>query len=507
MNETLNRAKAVKYMLKKRTAVFLVIAAMLFGGLFTMVVSELAGTEQTGEAQGLLASSLAESQKASGQADQDETRKLQVALDLIEQNYYKDVDRSKLIDGAINGMMGALEDPYSNYMGKAAAEQFEDSISGSFSGIGAEVSSEDGHVVVVSPIKGSPADKAGIRAKDIILSVNGESLQGLDLNTAVSKIRGPKGSEAVLQIKRAGSEQPIEYVIVRDDVDLQTVSARMEADGIGVIEISQFSENTGKRFKEELKKLEDQGMEGLVIDVRNNPGGVLSVVIDIAEQFVPKGKLIVQVEDKDQKRQKHVSGGSAKPYPVTVLMNKGSASASEILAGALQQSAGAVLVGEHSFGKGTVQTSFDKPFGDGSLLKVTIAKWLTPNGSWIHEDGIEPDIKVEQPEYFTVAPIDKKNTLKFDMNNNDVKSAQIMLEAIGFEPGRKDGYFDQTTEKAVKSFQSKHKLEADGVINSATAEALETVLIEKIRDPKEDNQLNRGIAEIRKEIAAKASKH
>ncbi|MGV2644102.1 peptidase S41, partial [Clostridium perfringens] len=144
-----------------------------------------------------------------------------------------------------------------------------------------------------------------------------------------------------------------------------------------------FSLNTGERFKEELKKLESQGMKGLLIDVRNNPGGVLSVVIDIAEQFVPKGELIVQVEDKNKKREKHPSGGEAKSYPITVLMNKGSASASEILAGALQQSAGATLMGEHSFGKGTVQTSFDKQFGDGSLLKVTIAKWLTPNGTWI----------------------------------------------------------------------------------------------------------------------------
>ncbi|MHA2856996.1 S41 family peptidase [Paenibacillus lautus] len=488
-------------MLKKRTAVFLVIAAMLCGGLLTMALTQLPAPSQTGDGgEGLLASIA----NRNG-LEQSEAKKLGTAIDLIESNYYKDIDRSKLIDGAINGMMEALEDPYSNYMGKETAAQFEESIEGSFTGIGAEVSSVDGSVVVVSPIKGSPADKAGIRAKDTILSVNGESLQGLELNAAVNKIRGPKGSKAVLQIKRAGSEQPIEYVIVRDDVDLETVSARMEKGGIGVIEISQFSLNTGERFKEELKKLESQGMKGLLIDVRNNPGGVLSVVIDIAEQFVPKGELIVQVEDKDKKREKHPSGGVAKSYPITVLMNKGSASASEILAGALQQSAGATLMGEHSFGKGTVQTSFDKQFGDGSLLKVTIAKWLTPNGTWIHEKGIEPDIKVSQPEYFTVAPIDKKKTYAYDTNSTDVKNAQIMLEAVGYTAGRTDGYFDRNTEKAVKSFQSKHKLKADGIINSATAEALEAALIEKIQDPKEDNQMNRGIAEVRKEIAAKAS--
>ncbi|GAB6927513.1 S41 family peptidase [Paenibacillus sp. JCM 10914] len=486
-------------MLKKRTAVFLVIAAMLCGIMISMALTQLPAS-QTGNGEGLLASI-----GDKNGLEQAEAKKLGTVLDLIESNYYKDIDRSKLIDGAINGMMDALEDPYSNYMAKDTAAQFQESIEGSFTGIGAEVSSQDGNVIVVSPIKGSPAEKAGIRAKDLILSVNGESLQGLDLNIAVNKIRGPKGSEAVLQVKRAGSEKPIEFTIVRDEVDLETVSSRMEANGVGVIEISQFSVNTAERFKQELESLESQGMKGLVIDVRNNPGGVLSVVIDIAEQFVPKGELIVQVEDKNEKREEHLSKGQAKPYPVAVLLNKGSASASEILAGALQQSAGATLLGEHSFGKGTVQTSFDKQFGDGSMIKVTIAKWLTPNGTWIHEDGIEPDINVAQPGYFTVAPIDKKKTYAFDANSTDVKSAQIMLEAVGYDTGRTDGYFDRNTEKAIKNFQTKHKLKSDGIIDSATAEALEAALIEKIQDPKEDNQMNRGIAEVQKEIAAKTS--
>ncbi len=488
--------------MKKRTVVYLMVIAMLTGGLLTMAFTQLPNLADSGASsgEGLLAS------MKKGGLEQDEAKKIGTALDLIEGNYYEDVNRDKLIDGAINGMLDSLGDPYSNYMSKVPAAQFEESIEGSFSGIGAEVTSVDGNVEIVSPIKGSPADKAGLRAKDIILSVNGESLQGMDLNKAVSKIKGPKGSEAVLKIKRAGSPEPLEFVITRDNVDLETVTATMDSNKIGFIEISQFSLNTGDRFKEELKKLEQEGMEGLVIDVRNNPGGVLDVVIDIAEQFVPKGELIVQVEDKNKNRKKYTSDGDSKPYPIAVLMNKGSASASEILAGALQQSAGAVLVGENTFGKGTVQTSFEKQFGDGSLIKVTIAKWLTPDGSWIHEKGIEPDIKVAQPAYFSVAPIDKKKTLKYDMNNADVKSAQIMLDALGHKPGRKDGYFDRSTEKAVKSFQKSQKLKADGIVNAKTAEAMETALIEKIRDPKNDNQLNRGLTEVRQEIAAEASK-
>jgi len=488
-------------MLKKSTAALMVAVALLCGSLLTLGISggySFFSGQAAGE--GLISPA-----KSSG-LQQKESQKLGTALDLIADNYYQSVDRDKLIDGAVNGMMEALGDPYSNYMGKETAKQFEESIEGSFTGIGAEVSSDNGKVVVVSPIKGSPAEKAGVQPKDIIVSVNGESLDGLELNAAVAKIRGPKGSKATLKIIRSGSPDPLELVITRDDVKLETVYAKMEKDGVGVIEVTQFSLNTGDRFKEELGKLEKQGLKGLVIDVRNDPGGVLPIVIEMAEQFVPSGKAIVQVEDKEKKREVSKSNGSGKAYPVVVLMNKGSASASEILAGALQQSAGAKLIGDNSFGKGTVQTSFEEQLGDGSLLKITIAKWLTPNGTWIHGKGIKPDIAVAQPEYFSVAPINKSTALQYNMNNADVKSAQIMLDGLGFKPGRKDGYFDTGTKNAVKKFQASAKLEPTGIINAKTAEALELALIKVIQDPANDNQRNKGIEEIRKEIKAAASK-
>lgn len=486
-------------MLKKSTAAFMIVAALLCGSLLTLGVTGYAHV--FGQAAG---EGIATVLQTAGLQDK-ESKKLGTALSLIESNYYETVDREKLIDGAVNGMMEALGDPYSNYMGKETAARFEESIEGSFSGIGAEVSSDNGKVVVVSPIKGSPAEKAGIQAKDVILSVNGESLEGLELNDAVAKIRGPKGSDATLKIQRTGTAEPLEFVITRDDVRLETVYATMEKDNIGVIEVTQFSQNTGKRFEEELTKLETQGMKGLVIDVRNDPGGVLPVVIEMAEQFVPAGKAIVQVEDKNKQREVSTSKGSRKKYPVVVLMNKGSASASEIMAGALQQSAGAKLIGEDSFGKGTVQTSFEEQLGDGSLLKITIAKWLTPDGTWIHGKGIKPDIAVAQPDYFSVAPINKSVTLQYNMNSTDVKSAQTMLDGLGYKPGRKDGYFDAGTKEAVKKFQSAAKLKSTGVIDAKTAEALELALIKVIQDPAKDNQRNKGIEEIRKEIRATAS--
>ncbi len=487
-------------MLKKSTAAFMIVAALLCGSLLTLGVTGYA--QVFGQAAG---EGVAAVLQTSG-LQEKESQKLGTALSLIESNYYQAVDRDKLIDGAVNGMMEALGDPYSNYMGKETAEKFEESIEGSFSGIGAEVSSDNGKVVVVSPIKGAPAEKAGIQAKDIILSVNGESLDGLELNAAVAKIRGPKGSKATLKVQRTGSAAPLEFVITRDDVKLETVYATMEKDGVGVIEVTQFSMNTAERFKEELANLEKQGMKGLVIDVRNDPGGVLQRVVEMAELFVPKGEAIVKIDEKGKALEVIKSNGSRKDYPVVVLMNKGSASASEILAGALQQSAGAKLIGENSFGKGTVQTSFEKELGDGSLLKITIAKWLTPDGTWIHGKGIKPDIAVAQPDYFSVAPINKSVTLQYNMNSADVKSAQTMLDGLGYKPGRKDGYFDAGTKNAVKKFQSASKLQATGIIDAKTAESLELALIKVIQDPANDNQRNKGIEEVRKEIKEAASK-
>ncbi len=486
-------------MYKKRTVALFVVVAMVASCLLTLTMTGQWNFAGSGPlSSGIFADNVGTGSKA-------DIKKIETAMQLVKNNYVEGVDQQKLVDGAIDGMMNALGDPFSSYMGPETAQQFSEQIEGSFTGIGAEVSMENGNVVVVSPIKGSPAERAGIKPKDILLSVNGESFEGLSLNEAVAKIRGPKGTEAKVKVKRAGSTNNLEYKIVRDDIALETVYARMEEGKVGVIEITEFSMNTAERFKQELASLEKQGMKGLVIDVRNNPGGVLQIVIEMAEHFVPKGKSIVQVEDKNKQREKTVSKGVGKTYPIAVITNKGSASASEILAGALQESAGAKLIGEATYGKGTVQTSFSKEMGDGSLLKVTIAKWLTPNGDWIHKKGIEPDVAVSQPGYFSVAPINKEKTYKYDMLGEDIKSAQTMLEGLGYDPGRTDGYFSKATENALMKFQAAEKLQATGVLDEKTAEALEAGLIDQIRDPKNDNQMNRAIEVIRKEITSPVS--
>jgi carboxyl-terminal processing protease len=403
-------------------------------------------------------------------------------------------------------MMAALDDPYSVYMEKDVAQQFSETIEGSFSGIGASVTMRDGKVTVESAIKASPAEKAGVQSNDVIVSVNGESLAGLKLNDAVAKIRGPKGTKVNLVIQRAGVSKPIQLIIVRDDVDYETVFAHLRDDGIGVIEIRQFSLKTADRFAEELAKLEKQGMKGLVIDVRNNPGGVLPIVVSVAQQFVPEGKPIVQVEDRTGHREQTLSKGKGKPYPVAVLINKGSASASEVLAGALKEEAKAVLVGETSFGKGTVQVSYDKALGDGSLLKMTIAKWLTPLGNWVNEKGLKPDVEVAPPDYYTVPRLSKTKTLVRDTIDEDVRSMQIMLAGLGYKIDRKDGYFSEATETRVKEFQKSAGLPVTGKVDKTTAEKLEEKLVQKIRDEKNDVQLAKAAGVLKEKLGIAGKK-
>ena len=398
-----------------------------------------------------------------GVPERTEFKKLYDTYDELNKNYYKDLDQEKLVNGAINGMIESLDDPYSDYMSQDEAQKFHESIASSFQGIGAEIQEKDGNIVVVSPIKGSPAEKAGIKPNDIILAVNGKSIHGMSATDAVMLIRGKKGTEVTLSVKKAGSSEPTDIKITRDEIPLNTVNAEMMDNGIAKIQITSFSENTYKELEDAIAQMEKQGMKGMVIDLRQNPGGLLDQAIKISNLFVPEGKLILQVEDRNGKRDKIAAEGGKKiDVPVSVLIDGGSASASEIFASAVSQSANIPLVGEKSFGKGTVQTASD--FKDGSNLKFTTAKWLTPNGSWIHKKGIVPDYVAKLPDYANLPYLNPDSELKKGMVSNEVKAAEEMLKAIGLDPGKADGYFDENTEKAVKELQQHNKLSADGTL-------------------------------------------
>ncbi|MDY0405106.1 S41 family peptidase [Virgibacillus sp. 179-BFC.A HS] len=424
----------------------------------------------------------------------EEMEKVAQAYSLIKKHYVQNVDDDKLIEGAIKGMLSSLDDPYSTYMDKKTMSQFNEQIESSFEGIGAEVSMRNGVVTIVSPIKDSPAEKAGLRPNDQVLRVNGKSLDGLNLDQAVAKIRGKKGTMVKLDIKRPGASDILKVNVKRDTIPVETVYSEMKKkDGkkTGVIEITSFSEHTAKEFKEQLTKLEKQGMDGLVIDVRGNPGGLLDSVGDILGNFIPSDVPYVQVENRAGEKQKSYTDlDKKKPYPIDVLMDEGSASASEILAVAMKEN-GYQTIGTKSFGKGTVQQAV--PMGDGSTVKLTFYKWLSPKGNWIHKKGIQPDVKVKQPAYYFANPIEIKKPLAFDHTGEKIKNAQEMLAGLGYPIDRKDGYFDKQTETAVKAFQKDNKLTQSGKIDDKTAAALQAKIVDKIRSKKDDKQLQKAL--------------
>lgn len=479
-------------MFRSRTVIILLIIAIISSSFFTLAIVEGNNVAK------IIDKQLNTSNRSNVPNEMD---KLVEVYNKILTSYIDEQDGGKLIDGAIQGMVESLDDPHSSYMDAEQAEDFFNSLSDSFEGIGAEVTMENGKVTVVAPIKGSPSEKAGIQPRDQIVKVNGESLEGLNLNEAISKIRGPKGTKAVLEILRAGSNTPITVTVVRDKIPIETIhaSTKETTEGlIGVIEITNFGKNTASDFKKALTDLEQKGMDGLIIDLRGNPGGYLQSALDIGQLVIPNNGIIVQTEDKEGNKQVYKSNMGKAKYPIVGIIDGGSASASEILAAALQEAGGYQIVGDTSYGKGTVQNPYELP--DGSSLKITVAKWLTPDGNWIHQKGVEPDVKVSQPEYYSAMPFTEDVNLKIDMTNEQVKNLQIILNGLGYKTKRQDGYFDANTEAAVKAFQKVNNLEVTGVVDKKTAAKMQEEIIKEIRNPENDMQLQIAIETLLKLI-------
>lgn len=346
--------------------------------------------------------------------------KFWAVMERVNENYYdkKAIDSQKMLDGAIAGMVDSLDDPYTVYLPPVQNTDFKQGLAGEFSGIGAELGMKDKQVVVVSPLDGSPAERAGVKSGDFILKVDDEFTTGWNLVEAVEKIRGPRGTEVALTLLQKDQKVPKVFKIQRDtitiksvtswvkpikDVENITLSQTLKAsqnDKVAYIRLSQFGDNTNKEWLElsnslSLQLTNDKSIKGIVLDLRNNPGGYLTDAVFIASEFLKKGTPVVLQDDGNGKTGKLVveRNGLMLEVPLVILINKGSASASEILAGAMQDYDRAILVGETSFGKGTIQNAED--LGEGAGLHVTIAKWLTPNGTWVHKVGLTPEIKVE----------------------------------------------------------------------------------------------------------------
>lgn len=338
----------------------------------------------------------------------------------LEASYYdkKAIEPQKLLNGAISGMVSSLDDPYTVYLPPKQNTDFKEGLAGQFQGIGAELGMKDKQIIVVAPLEGMPAEKAGVKSEDAILKVDDQPTAGWILSKAVEKIRGPKGTKVTITVLHKGQEKPVDIAISRDTITVKSVNGWIKEiksikgiksitgttgkEKIAYIRLSQFGDNTNQEWLAVVNKLaldmqKDKSVKGVIFDIRNNPGGYLTDATFIASEFIEKGTVVIQDRGNGDRNIFSVNRkGLLLKVPVAVLINKGSASASEIVAGALRDHNRAKLIGETSFGKGTIQQAED--LGGGAGLHVTIAKWLTPNETWVHGKGLEPDIKVALDE-------------------------------------------------------------------------------------------------------------
>lgn len=328
----------------------------------------------------------------------------------LRENYYSKVDDDKLVDSAIKGMIDSLEDPYSNYMDLTTTDDFNESIDGAFVGIGITVVFSDNYNKVVEVLKNSPAEKGGVKVGDIILEVDNIDASGLSGDELTKLIRGREGTKVRLLVKSNDLEKSI--ILKRDKIEVQTVYSEVleyNENKIGYLNLISFAANTSSQFESEIKKLEKKEIKSLIIDVRDNPGGHLLQAKEILSMFFDKKTVLYQIESKNNKKKIYSLNNSKKTYPLVILINKKSASASEILASSIQDNyKKSLIIGENSYGKGTVQKS--KNLSDGTSIKFTTQKWLTAKGVWINKKGVKPDIEVKLDENYFKNPTQENDS-------------------------------------------------------------------------------------------------
>lgn len=423
-------------------------------------------------------------------------RTLIQALSLIRNNYVDEgkIKQQDLVYGAIKGMVGNL-DPYSQFMDPQSYKDMKQDTQGSFGGLGIEIAIRDNVLTVISPIDGTPAFRAGVQAGDEIMKIDGVSTEGLSIMDAVHKMRGPQGTKCVITIRRGGSEDWTDVTIIRDIIKIKSVRSDMLDDQVGYIRVTEFMEHTGEDFEKALKDLQSRGMKGLILDLRNNPGGLLNMAAEIAEYFVPQGKLLVYTEGRTQTQNMRFFSTAKRPYnngPLAVLINQGSASASEIVAGAVQDWNLGIIVGEKSFGKGSVQTIM--PLNDGSALRITTARYLTPKGRLIHGNGITPDVKAEafKPNEYTLQLIQ-------DRRFEDFVRYYLKAHPKGEEPPEKPAEAVTVSEKSWDKLKPKTQ---DEKLTGSLLEWLKDQHVE-IKKADINENLTYILSRIREEIALK----
>ena len=466
----------------KKVSVWILFLAVLLTGVFTYFgTSYAARTSQNQVAQSETKNdSNSTTAKSSDTLTNEDLKKLELVYDTLVNGYVdKNISKDDLINGALKGMAEETGDPYTNYLVNDETAAIDETMTGSFGGIGAELRSENNRVIISNTREGTPAQKIGLQENDAILKVNGEDMEGKSISYVVSKVRGEVGTDVTLTIQRGTQE--LEVKITRAKIAIETVKGTVDSTDatIAHVQINSFAKNTAKEVEKAVTDLREKGVKKFIFDVRYNPGGLLDQAIMIANMFVDEGKTILNVENRDGQIKSY---NASKDYgtfkitePYVLLVNEGSASASEILAAALKESADGKLIGKKTYGKGTVQSVIE--VGDNAELKYTIAKWLTPNKTWIHKTGIEPTEEVSMPDYYNITIIDTREVVKEGAVSDNVKTIETILKGLGYDV-TVDGYFDSKTTEAVKEFQKSKGLSETGEVDEKTG----TALMSAIRD-------------------------
>ena len=401
--------------------------------------------------------------------EQEELKVITQLHDLIEEESVYDVSSDKLVEGALKGMANAINDPYSTYYTEQEAALHKQSLASERVGIGIELSQSEGKVIVIAPVKNSPADRAGIRPLDVLIQVNDTRLDGKSLSEVMKLMQGKEGEKLTLVLYRPSIDQHVKVVVKRERLKNETVHSEIiEVEGtkIGYVTVSLFGEETANEWKKALDNVIEKDAEGLIIDVRNNPGGYLHSTALMLSFFEPNEKIFAHMQNHEGETEvlKTKKTDQMTEYekklrmlPTTVIQNEGSASASEVFAGALQEWKRAVLIGVTSFGKGTVQQSWE--LENGGQLKLSTNKWLTPSKRWIHSVGIDPDVEVVQHPLYGVETKLLKGRFEAGEFSEEIAYSQLVLSELGYSITRKDGFFDMDTGEAVSQFRKNHDLE------------------------------------------------
>lgn len=398
--------------------------------------------------------------------------------DILEEKYFQALDEEELVRGAIKGMLSSLDDPYTVYLTPESLEEMLVQATGSFSGIGVEITEDEGEILILRVIENTPAFRAGLCQGDRIVQVEGESIAGLTLDEVARLLRGPNGTAVNITLRRLGENELFSVTIIRTQIERDTVFTRRLENGFAYLQITSFDLGTGEDFKSAVLSLEAEGLKGLIIDLRDNPGGLLDEAIEIGEFFVPEGE-ITRVVDRDGKvLNRYLSQAKPEEYPVAVLVNRYTASAAEIIAGALQDSKRAVLVGTQTFGKASVQ--FIQYLSDGGGLRYTIARYLTPGGRDIHRHGLAPDYEVELPVDYYLKSQSVPRDLRPGDTGEKVVLLQAMLKFLGYSL-QTTGVYDEGLSSALNSFQAEHGL-LSKALDDSTREALRHALAEKAEE-------------------------